>query len=243
VKKQKLLRGIALLAAVLVGLVLLWRFTPLADILQPARLAEHFERFNSLRWLPFALIGAYIVGGLVVFPVTLLGATVALMLPPYKAALVAFTGIVLSASLLHWIGKRLLKGRLKSALGSTMERLDKTLSDRSVLTIATIRMIPIAPFTLVNLAAGALGVRFRDYLLGTALGLAPGVVVTALFGNQLRAFFRHPTLREAALLGAVGIVWIGIAIVLQKWAARHRHSRPTSSQHAKASALESVRCT
>ena len=46
-------------------------------------------------------------------------------------------------------------------------------------------MVPIAPFTFIKLAAGASHIRFADFILGTLVGMAPGIVVIVLLGNQL----------------------------------------------------------
>jgi phospholipase D1/2 len=46
-------------------------------------------------------------------------------------------------------------------------------------------MVPVAPYSLINLAAGAGGVPFRDFVVGTSLGMSPGVVGITIFGKQL----------------------------------------------------------
>ena len=50
--------------------------------------------------------------------------------------------------------------------------------------MATVRLVPAAPFTLVNLVAGAMRIRFLHYLAGTALGLLPGLAVMAALGAR-----------------------------------------------------------
>jgi phospholipase D1/2 len=176
-------------------------------------------------WAPFAFVAAYVVGGLVIFPVTVLSAVTAIIFPPLKAVVVSFSGIMLSAALLHWLGMRFIKGRLRKSLASVIERVDQALTDRGIITIATIRMIPLAPFTLVNIAAGAVGVRFRDYMLGTALGLAPGVTVICIFGRQVRVFWHDPNLKSVLLVVAIGVAWIAMSLVLQRWISqRRRHA-------------------
>jgi uncharacterized membrane protein YdjX (TVP38/TMEM64 family) len=145
---------------------------------------------------------------------------------PYKAIAVSFSGILLSASLLHWLGARFIGERAKKVMGPTIKRVDDALTDRGILTIAAIRMIPLAPFTLVNLAAGAVGVRFRDYVLGTMLGLLPGISVVCIFGSQVRSFWRHPSSSGVMLIAGIGVAWIAISIGLQRWVS-HRvgHSK------------------
>jgi uncharacterized membrane protein YdjX (TVP38/TMEM64 family) len=223
--KRKLLYGALLLAVGVIGLALVWRLTPLSEILRPSRLAKELELFERFAFAPLIVVGAYVLGGLVAFPVTVMSASVALIFPPLKAVSMSLTGMLSSAALLYWIGRRLLRGRLKTALGSTVKRLEENLTDQGIVTMAALRMTPIAPFTLVNIAAGVMGIRFRDYMLGTLLGLAPGALLICLFGNRVRAFWRHPSGHDMGIAIGVGVVWVAIIIALQRWAARHRSRR------------------
>jgi phospholipase D1/2 len=225
-QKRRLIVALLGVCAVVVGAALLWRFTPLAQIAQPEHIARRLDAVEKFRWAPLIFIATYVLGGLVMFPVTFLSAAVAIVFAPLEAVSVSFAGIMLSAALLHWVGARCLRGRARQALGRTIERVDEALSDRGIVTIATIRMIPLAPFTLVNIAAGSVGVRFRDYMLGTALGLAPGITVICLFGRQVRAFWRHPSMSAVLVAVGIGIAWIGLSIGLQRWVSRrtkHAH--------------------
>lgn len=223
--KRKPLIWALIACAIAAAFALLWRFTPLAEALQPEVVAERLESIEKVTWAPFAFIAAYVLGGLVMFPVTVMSATTAIVFPPLKAAPVSFTGIMLSAALLHWIGARF-EGKLRKSLGNVIKRVDEALSDRGVMTIATLRMIPLAPFTLVNIAAGAVGVPFRDYMLGTALGLAPGITMICLFGRQVRAFWHDPNLKTVVLVVVIGVVWIGTSLALQRWVT---HRRPATA--------------
>jgi len=219
----------ALLAcAVVATFVLVWHFTPLSRIAKPQALVDHVEAISKDRWAPVVFLGAYLFGGLVMFPVTVLGAAVAIIFPPLKAVAISFTGITLSAALHHWIGSHFLRKRASKRLGRIRERLDEVLTDQSIVTIAALRMVPIAPFVLVNLVAGCMGVRFRDFMLGTALGLAPSITVMCLFGQRVRAFWHHPSLSGVLLIVGVALVWMGLAFGLQKWVAgRKSKARPS----------------
>jgi uncharacterized membrane protein YdjX (TVP38/TMEM64 family) len=206
----------------LIGLALLWRFTPLADLLRPDQMARRLEAIQRHHGAPFIFLVAYVLGGVVMFPVTVMSATTAIIFPPLIAASISFSGIVVSAAITHWIGARFLREWTRSALGATIKRVDEALADRGIITIAAIRMVPLAPFTLVNLAAGALGVGLRDYMLGTVLGIAPGTILVCLFGRQVRHFWKHPSGEGVALVVGVIIVWIAVSLSLQRWAARRR---------------------
>jgi uncharacterized membrane protein YdjX (TVP38/TMEM64 family) len=115
---------------------------------------------------------------------------------------------------------------VRRALGSATKRVDEALSDHGIVTIAAVRMIPLAPFTFVNLVAGALGVPFRDYMLGTALGLTPGMIIVSLFGRQAREFWHHPSVSGVLIGLGFAILWIGMTFGLQRWAKSRNGKRP-----------------
>jgi len=72
--------------------------------------------------------------------------------------------------------------------------------------VATMRLLPVAPFTIVNLVSGAFQVRFRDYIIGSLLGMAPGIVVINLFAQQFESAVRNPGLGSYTLLIALVVL-------------------------------------
>lgn len=231
-RNNKRLWQIAIGAAIAGALAIVWKVTPLSK-LRPEQIAQWLETFEKFGWAPAAFVAAYVVGGLVMFPVTLLGAASAIVFPPLKAVSVTFTGIMLSAALLYGIGAKAFGGRPSKRLAPVVEKVKEHLTDQGVITIAALRMVPLAPFTLVNIAAGSIGVRFRDYMLGTALGIAPGMTLVVLFGRQVRAFWKDPSGSAVLLVLAVGVVWITVSLTLQRLVARHR-GRSTHRRRASA---------
>jgi uncharacterized membrane protein YdjX (TVP38/TMEM64 family) len=85
-----------------------------------------------------------------------------------------------------------------------------------VLVMTVVRMLPLAPFAVVNLAAGAAQIRLRDFLAGTALGMLPGVVGAALFSEQLVRTVRRPEPRNVMLLALV----LAVVFVAGRWLER-----------------------
>jgi phospholipase D1/2 len=109
-------------------------------------------------------------------PVTVLIIATAMVFPAFTATGYALGGCVLSAILTYGIGARLGSAPLQRFAGGKINRLNKRLAKKGFLAIAVIRNLPLAPFTLVNMAAGASKVRFRDYVVGTGIGMVPGIV-------------------------------------------------------------------
>jgi phosphatidylserine/phosphatidylglycerophosphate/cardiolipin synthase-like enzyme/uncharacterized membrane protein YdjX (TVP38/TMEM64 family) len=222
--KQPVSRFVKLAAAALLvlALVALWRFTPLSGLTDPGILKEILQSLGGGFWLPAVVIAAYLLGGLVVFPVTVLIAVTGMVFAPLPAFGYALVGSLLSASLTYFIGRQAGTQPLRNLLGTRVNRVSRALARRGVLSVAALRMLPIAPFTFVNLAAGAIQVKFFDYIAGTALGLTPGILVITLLGNQLGRVLSDPKPMELLLFGLFIVAWLATSLGLQALATRLR---------------------
>jgi uncharacterized membrane protein YdjX (TVP38/TMEM64 family) len=156
-----------------------------------------------------------VLGGLVVFPVLVLIAATAAALGPWLGFVTAFAGVLLSTLLLFMIGRFLGHERLQSLLGKRALRVQSRIVGKGVVAVALIRMVPIAPFSLVNVLAGASQLKLRDFLIGTVLGMAPGIVTMAALGAQIADFARNASWSSALLLGLTIAAWVGVCLVAQ----------------------------
>jgi phospholipase D1/2 len=78
-----------------------------------------------------------------------------------------------------------------------------------------IRMVPVAPFSVVNVLAGASRLRLTDFLIGTALGMAPGIIAMAALGAQIADFARHASWWSALQLGLIIAIWLPLCLAAQ----------------------------
>jgi len=81
--------------------------------------------------------------------------------------------------------------------------------------VTALRLVPVAHFTVVSLAAGASHVRARDFLLGTVLGMAPGIGVIAVLVDRLNAVSARPGPTAWLLLAAASITMLMLLLVLR----------------------------
>ena len=86
-----------------------------------------------------------------------------------------------------------------------------------MLTIVTLRIVPVAPFVVINLVAGASHISFRDFALGTLVGLLPGLIAIAFFADGLVRSVRDPGVGSIAWLGVVVLAIVGATLWLRKW--------------------------
>lgn len=213
---------LAAIGVVLLGLVALWRYTPLADFTDPQLLGRELQALGNGLWLPGVVLAAFLLGSLVAFPVTVLIAMTGMLFAPFPAFAYALAASMLSAALNYGIGRGAGAQPLRHLVGPKVNRISRALSNRGILSVAALRMLPIAPFTFINLAAGASHVKFVDFLAGTLLGMAPGILVITLLGNQLGRVLSDPGPGELALFGAFVLAWLALSLGLQTLATRLR---------------------
>jgi uncharacterized membrane protein YdjX (TVP38/TMEM64 family) len=207
--------GLGIFALALAICALAWRFTPLGKWINVASLVEVARSINGMPLAPLVVIGFYAIAGLIV-PVTLLIAVTGIAFGPLYGALYAIVGSTATAVLTYLIGRWIGRDTVRRYLGARVNRLSRRIAKRGILAMAIIRLLPIAPFTVVNVIAGASHIGLRDYMLGTALGMAPGIVLTVTFVHHLAQAIRNPSPQTFAILGAVGLLLIGTAVGLQK---------------------------
>src|SRR5262249_5328684 len=142
--------------AVIVGIGLIWKLTPLADLIQPTKLAAQLESLGATAWGPFAMLAVYVVGGFMMMPLLALPAATALLFDPVTAIAGALTGSLLNAASVYFAGAKLVRERAERSFGDAIGRVRQALQSRGVIAVAMIRMAPVAPFSLVNVAAGSI---------------------------------------------------------------------------------------
>jgi uncharacterized membrane protein YdjX (TVP38/TMEM64 family) len=192
------------------ALALLWTFTPLAELADPGEIRAQLSAAGNV-WGPLVVIAAFLVGSVIAFPINVLTIGTAAAFGPWLGALYAGAGCMVSALLAFAIGRGLGANALQDVLGDRLNRIRERVIEQGVVAVAAIRLVPIAPFTVVNLAAGAAELRLYDYLLGTLLGLAPGIAVMSFLGDRATEVFTQPTTANILLLVTGAVAWIGIA--------------------------------
>lgn len=107
--------------------------------------------------------------------------------------------------------------------GGAMARLAQALRDNQVSVLLTMRLIPVVPFFLANLAAATVGVRLRTFAITTFIGIIPADVIYTQLGAGLGEVFargEHPNLhillRPEFLLPLLGLAALSALPLLLK---------------------------
>jgi uncharacterized membrane protein YdjX (TVP38/TMEM64 family) len=154
-------------------------------------LAEHREALRHL-------IDAHMLLSLAAF-VALYVAVVALSLPGGAVMTIAggflfgwfvggaasLVGATLGATIVYLIAKSTLGTLLAQRANPFLSRFRQGFQEDAFSYLLFLRLVPIFPFWLVNLAPGLLNVSFATYVATTFLGIIPGTFAFALAGNGL----------------------------------------------------------
>jgi len=101
----------------------------------------------------------------------------------------AVTGATLGATALFLIAKTSLGDYLLAKAGAAIKKMQAGFEENALSYMFVLRLIPLFPFFLVNLAPAFLGVPLRVYFIATFFGILPGTFVFALVGAGLGSVF------------------------------------------------------
>ncbi|MBU1568123.1 MAG: VTT domain-containing protein [Proteobacteria bacterium] len=210
------LKIIAMIVMVL-GLTAIWRWTPLSNWLNLDTLTTFAERLKGYPLSPLLVPLTYIVLGLVSFPVTLMIMTTIIVYGPWLGGWYALLGTTLSGVVMFIVGHVLGKNIVGKFAGSLINRVNGRLSESGIVAVIAFRIIPIAPFSLINLVAGVSAITLRDFFIGTLIGIVPGIVAIVFISDRLSESLHQPGLSNFTVLLVVIVLFTGGLIGFRKW--------------------------
>lgn len=184
--------GVRLMPLVLliVAAAIIW-WSGVLDYVSLQKLAEHRETLRG--WVSenfvaaiLAYIGLYaIVVALslpAAAPLTLTGG---FLFGWFAGGLATVTAATIGAVVIFLLARTALAEPLARRAGPWLDRLRAGFHENAISYLLFLRLVPAFPFWLVNLAPALLGVKLRDYVVATFIGIIPGTFAFALTGAGL----------------------------------------------------------
>jgi uncharacterized membrane protein YdjX (TVP38/TMEM64 family) len=170
------------------GIFLVFRFTPLSlSDFNPTNIKNFILQFGI--WAPTVFITIYALrGAVLVIPVGVMSLAGGLAFGKWYGTLYILIGATLGASLSFFIaryfGRKFIesfswlhKGRIKA--------FDDGIEKNGFRMMLFMRLIPLFQYDAVNFGSGLSKIKFRDYVLATFIGMAPGGFINAVLGSSL----------------------------------------------------------
>ena len=182
-------------------------------------LAPHRHAWYALP----ATMASFVV--LAVMPVLLLITATGVVFGPVLGPLYAMAGCRASASAAFALGRWLGRRRVERWGGSRFAQISRRVARNGTLAVFLIRKIP-APFALVNIAIGASPIRYREFVVGTALGMTIAVIALAGFSAQLTELWRQPSPQSLAQAAAFLAIPLTATLVINRFLRDRVDDRP-----------------
>lgn len=202
---------------VLAGAGLFWQWLAANGQLDAAALEAAVAQLGVLQSSPLAMLVAVLAFPLLLqlmFPLTVLVGAAGLVFGPVWGLACATAGTLAGSALGYVVGVAVGGDALMRLGGQRAEALSGYLAKRGVRTMVLINLLPIAPFTLTNMLAGAFRLRFGGYMLGSALGILPGLVAVTLLGSQLMTLLTAADATELAwAAAAIAVALLGLVLL------------------------------
>jgi uncharacterized membrane protein YdjX (TVP38/TMEM64 family) len=177
-------------------------------------------------WALPAAVGAFAALAFLGVPQFVLIAAAIVVFGPWWGALYSWVGTLISAVIGFWMGRAFGVRLLKDLHSESLGRFTALLARNGFLAALVIRLAPLAPFVVVNMAAGVATITWIDFVGGTGLGIVPKIALTAFAGRTaIGAIAGAGGVGLAALAGAV-LLWLCAAQLARRWLARGRRTNP-----------------
>jgi uncharacterized membrane protein YdjX (TVP38/TMEM64 family) len=208
---------IGAIVLLLIGLTALWKFTPLADYLEGAQITRWARRVGDAWWAPLATIAAYTPAAFTMFPRPLITLFAVVAFGPLLGFAYAMLGIELSAWVTFYLGKKLDRSTVRRVAGAKLNSILDVLRHRGLLAITALRLVPLAPFAVEGVVAGAVRVKLWHFMLGTAIGILPGTLTSTVFGDQLQTWMEDPEQINYWLIACVLFFLLAATWLVRRW--------------------------
>ncbi len=207
-----------LLAAAVAGLY----FSPLRQHMNRNDLRAALEHVRDVWYGPLAFIVAYAIGCVFALPASVFIVVAGFIWGWKLGGSYALVAGIIGATASYFVGGFVGEGLLLK-FGRAGAAVKKQVDHAGFKSLLLMRFVPGLPFAAVNYGAGVAGVRFRDFMFATVLGLAPSNFVFAYCSDALF----NGTMTEVDALKRLAVVCaLMIAIVVIPTLLKRRLEKP-----------------
>jgi uncharacterized membrane protein YdjX (TVP38/TMEM64 family) len=178
------------------------------------------EQWLSAAHGPWALpvaVGAFAVLAFIGVPQFVLIASAVVAFGPWTGFAYSWIGTLVSSLVGFWLGRTFGGRLLQDLAGDGVAKFMKLIGKNGFLASLIVRLVPSAPFIVVNMAAGVTPMRLIDFTAGTAVGIIPKIALTAFAGNSIVQALKGGGQRHIVMLVVAVLVWIAAGLVARNW--------------------------
>ena len=165
---------------------------------------------------PFVIIAGYLSVTVVPFPTQALSLISGAAYGPVWGSALALLGANLAASVSFWFGRFFGRHFVSDHEKGWLKKYDDGMRENGFMAVVVLRLIGV-PFDVVSIGSGLTEISYRQYLLGSFLGMFPHIVTFVVLGES----FTNP--KTWVLFGATLLFTILVVVFIRRsgWAKKH----------------------
>ncbi len=136
-------------------------------------------------WAPLVYVGLYVVATVFLLPGTPFTVAAGVVFGPWLGLGVVLIGATLGATGSFLVGRAVGRDAVVQLTGRRVRAIDRALERNGLVSVLIMRLIPLFPFNVLNLVCGVTGLKLRDYIVGTAVGIIPGTALLVVAGGSI----------------------------------------------------------
>ena len=136
---------------------------------------------------------------------------------PWTGFAYSWIGTLVSSLVGFWLGRTFGGRLLQDLAGDGVAKFMRLIGRNGFLASLIVRLVPSAPFIVVNMAAGVTPMKVFDFAAGTAVGIIPKIALTAFAGNSIVQALKGGGQRHIVMLVVAVLVWIAAGLVARAW--------------------------
>jgi uncharacterized membrane protein YdjX (TVP38/TMEM64 family) len=217
-EKWKFMKSLPFMIGTVLGLFILgfalWDMIP---IFKGTEIEEFLLKFEHQKVQPLWIFFIYSLASFFFIPINILILATASIYDGFTAFFYAMIGSLLNASVSYGAGYLLGKKTIQKIFFERIRRIAKKLEKKGLLPIIIVRLLPIAPYSIVNVVAGAFHISFKNFLIGTCIGMIPGTILLIAFQRNLLEILIEPSLENImAFSGILIVILLGYLLVKKR---------------------------
>jgi uncharacterized membrane protein YdjX (TVP38/TMEM64 family) len=126
----------------------------------------------------------------------------------------AICAATVGATLAFLVSRYLFRDAVAKRFEAPLERINGELKTRGLTYLLFLRLVPLFPFFLVNLASGVTGIPLRTYFVGTMIGIIPRIFVYVNAGASLATIDSLSGILSQRVLGACALFGLFVLMPL-----------------------------
>lgn len=207
VNGKKLAIALTIIAALVLFFVLdLGRFFTLEALKENRQTLLDYYRDHRVAMVA-GFMGIYIIQTALSLPgAAILSLAAGAIFGAVLGTLYAVIGATVGATLALLVTRYLLRDAVLARFGPKLERINRELEERGFNYLLFLRLVPVFPFFLINLAAGLTRLPLRTFVIGTLVGIIPGGFVYCNAGASLATITSMGDVASPRVLGSFALL-------------------------------------